>query len=119
MLAHIQDFGVTLAIAVLIGVGKGLRTIFMALVIPTHVPLSRLPGASGIQLLTSGIVSLTLGPVVGWIRDVTSDYAVMLHCLNIFTYLTVISWSSEICYVKRKSRETEEEKQTSNKPLNI
>ncbi|XP_017792640.1 PREDICTED: uncharacterized protein LOC108574542 [Habropoda laboriosa] len=109
VLAHVQDFGVILAVAVLIGAGKALRTIFMALVIPTHVPLSRLPGATGIQLLTSGIISLTLGPVVGWIRDITANYAIMLHCLNIFTYLTVISWSLEICFTKREAKKIAEE----------
>ncbi|XP_017765310.1 PREDICTED: uncharacterized protein LOC108554513 isoform X1 [Eufriesea mexicana] len=114
VLAHVQDFSVTLAIAILIGAGKALRTIFMALVIPTHVPLSRLPGATGIQLLTSGIVALALGPLVGWIRDTTSDYAVMLHCLNIFTYLTVISWTIEICFMKWKSKKIAQEKEVSN-----
>ncbi|CAK9826588.1 Monocarboxylate transporter 13 [Anthophora retusa] len=104
VLAHIQNFGVVLAVAVLIGAGKALRTIFMALVIPTHVPLSRLPGATGIQLLTSGIISLTLGPVVGWIRDITTNYGIMLHCLNILTYLTAISWSLEICITKRRAK---------------
>lgn len=52
-------------VAVIIGFGKGLRTVFMALVIPTHVPLHKLPGATGIQLITAGIVYLVLGPVVG------------------------------------------------------
>lgn len=51
--------------AVIIGLGKGLRTVFMALVIPTYVPLEKLPGATGIQLVTAGIVYLSLGPVVG------------------------------------------------------
>ncbi|XP_071864045.1 uncharacterized protein isoform X1 [Bombus fervidus] len=109
VLAHVQNFGVTLAVVVLIGVGKALRTIFMALAIPNHVPLSRLPAATGIQLLTSGIVSLTLGPIVGWIRDVTLNYAIMLHVLNIFTYLTAISWWLEIYFTKRKSTRAEEE----------
>ena len=54
-----------MVVAVIIGFGKGLRTVFMALVIPTYVPLEKLPGATGIQLLTAGIVYLTLGPVVG------------------------------------------------------
>jgi hypothetical protein len=56
---------VTLIVAVMIGFGKGFRTVFMALVIPTHVPLHKLPGATGIQLLTAGIVYLVMGPVVG------------------------------------------------------
>ena len=119
VLAHVGDFGVTLAVSVLIGMGKALRTIFMALVIPSHVPLSRLPGATGLQLLTAGIVALTLGPVVGWIRDSTSNYSTMLHFLNIFTFSTVISWSLEINITKRKSRSVIEKKETLKKLLHI
>ncbi|XP_068628093.1 uncharacterized protein [Battus philenor] len=94
VLAYWQNYSVVLLVAVIIGFGKGLRTVFMALVIPTHVPLHKLPGATGIQLLTSGIVYLTMGPIVGWIKDNTST-AVTLHCLNIFTWLTAISWGLE------------------------
>ncbi|KAK2585103.1 hypothetical protein KPH14_008615 [Odynerus spinipes] len=103
VLAHVQDFGISMAVAILIGAGKALRTIFMALVIPSHVPLSRLPAATGLQLLVSGIVFLTLGPVVGWIRDST-NYTIMLHFLNIFTYLTAISWITEDCLRKRQRK---------------
>ncbi|XP_043262141.1 uncharacterized protein LOC122402966 [Colletes gigas] len=113
VLAHTRDFGIIIAVAVLIGFGKALRTIFMALVIPGHVPLSRLPGATGIQLLTSGIISFSLGPLVGWIRDITSNYAILLHSLNVFTFLTVISWSLEMYFTKRKSKKNE----TQNRPL--
>lgn len=65
VLAYCQTYSVVLLVAVMIGFGKGLRTVFMALVIPTHVPLHKLPGATGIQLLTAGVAYLTLGPFVG------------------------------------------------------
>lgn len=48
-----------------IGLGKGLRTVFMALVIPSYVPLHRLPAASGLQLISAGIFYFFMGPVVG------------------------------------------------------
>lgn len=86
------------------GTGKAMRTIFMALVIPTHVPLSRLAAASGLQLVTSGLVFVCVGPIVGWLRDSLGDYAVTLHCLNIFTYMTVISWTIESWCSKRRKR---------------
>lgn len=37
----------------------------MALVIPSYVPLQRLPAASGLQLATSGLLFIILGPIVG------------------------------------------------------
>jgi len=48
-----------------IGLNKGLRTVFMALVIPSYIPLDRLPAATGLQLMFSGIFYLVMGPVVG------------------------------------------------------
>lgn len=48
-----------------IGLGKGLRTVFMALVIPSYVPLHRLPAASGLQLIFAGIFYFFAGPFVG------------------------------------------------------
>lgn len=65
VLAHCQSYYAMLSVAVIIGFGKGLRTVFVALVLPTYVPLHKLPGATGIQLLSAGIAFLALGPVVG------------------------------------------------------
>ncbi|XP_053682173.1 uncharacterized protein LOC128732803 [Sabethes cyaneus] len=95
VIAHFHSYPVVLTAAGWIGFNKGLRTVFMALAIPSHVPLDRLPGATGIQLLFSGLFSLIVGPVVGFIRDQT-NYTVTLHCLNITTFVTALSWGLEM-----------------------
>uniref|UniRef100_A0A1E1WP46 Major facilitator superfamily (MFS) profile domain-containing protein n=2 Tax=Pectinophora gossypiella TaxID=13191 RepID=A0A1E1WP46_PECGO len=107
VLAYCQTYSVVLLVAVIIGFGKGLRTVFMALVIPTHVPLQKLPGATGIQLLTAGVAYLALGPVVGWIKDNAST-ALTLHCLNIFTWLTALSWGLEKYITARRRTKSDE-----------
>ncbi|XP_041973361.1 uncharacterized protein LOC121729039 [Aricia agestis] len=109
VLSICQDYSIVLLVAVMIGFGKGLRTVFMALVIPTHVPLHKLPGATGIQLITAGMVYLSLGPVVGWIKDSAST-AVTLHCLNIFTWLTAISWGLEKYFSRKHAKDNTESK---------
>ncbi|XP_055614342.1 uncharacterized protein LOC129760709 [Uranotaenia lowii] len=107
VLAHWHTFPVVIAVACWIGFNKGLRTVFMALAIPSHVPLDRLPGATGIQLMFSGLFYLIVGPVVGFIRDRT-NYTITLHCLNIATYTTAIFWIIEMYYLGcRKSRSHE------------
>ncbi|XP_044738723.1 monocarboxylate transporter 2-like isoform X2 [Chrysoperla carnea] len=90
-----KSYSVSLPIAALIGFGKGIRTIFMALVIPSHVPLTRLPAATGLQLLAGGFTALALGPIVGLIRDKTQNYTLTLHFLNILTFAITISWTIE------------------------
>ncbi|XP_012268259.2 uncharacterized protein LOC105693129 [Athalia rosae] len=104
VLAHYHTYEMTLALSVWIGIGKAFKTVFMALVIPTHVPLSRLPAASGLQLLCSGIIYSTLGPMIGMVRDITKDYAIMLHFLNIFTFGTAIAWFTEEYFTSRRKK---------------
>jgi hypothetical protein len=65
VLAHFHTFHFALGVSLWIGFNKGLRTVFMALCIPSHVPLDRLPSASGLHLLFSGIFYIFIGPVVG------------------------------------------------------
>lgn len=105
ILVHFQSYSIGLLVAVIIGFGKGLRTIFMALVIPSYVSLERLPAASGLQLTTSGLLFLFLGPVVGWIRDLADNYVITLHILNLMTYTTVIGWTVHDFLTKRKQKQ--------------
>ncbi|XP_060531830.1 uncharacterized protein LOC132705324 isoform X2 [Cylas formicarius] len=104
ILVHTQTYYWSLLVAIIIGAGKGLRTIFIALVIPSYVPLEKLPAASGLQLATSGLLFILLGPVVGWIREAVNNYVITLHLLNICTYATAIAWIAEdFCSRKKKS----------------
>ncbi|XP_044728016.1 uncharacterized protein LOC123291701 isoform X2 [Chrysoperla carnea] len=99
-----KSYLISLPIAALIGFGKGLRTIFMALAIPSHVPLTRLPAATGLQLLAGGCMSLILGPVVGWIRDSTEDYTLTLHLINVFVFATTASWTIEKLIMRHRNK---------------
>lgn len=47
------------------GLAKGIRTVYMILVIPSHVSIEKLGSASGIRMVSNGIVLLVLGPAVG------------------------------------------------------
>ncbi|CAH1175768.1 unnamed protein product [Phaedon cochleariae] len=104
ILVHTQTYTLGMFVAVVIGSGKALRTIFMILVIPSHVPLERLPAAYGLQFAVSGITFIVLGPVVGWIREQVGSYVYTLHILNILTYLTAISWTIDSWMTKRKKK---------------
>ncbi|KAH0557789.1 hypothetical protein KQX54_011725, partial [Cotesia glomerata] len=100
ILAHVTSYEVILSIGVLIGFGKALRTIFMALVVPEHVPLERLPAASGLQLIISGLLSLILGPIIGLLKDILGNYSSLLHIINIISYLTIFAWIAEMLFRK-------------------
>lgn len=54
-----------LIIAVGLGAAKGIRSVYMTLVIPTYVSIDKLPNASGIQMIANGIILLSAGPMLG------------------------------------------------------
>ncbi|XP_017050766.1 uncharacterized protein LOC108094609 [Drosophila ficusphila] len=94
VVACTRSYSMILGSFVWIGLCKGVRTIFWPLIIPGYVPLNRLPGASGLQLLISGLFTLIGGPFVGLVRD-RYNYSVTLHCLNMMSFLAAASWSLE------------------------
>lgn len=54
-----------LCVCIAMGLAKGVRTVYMSLVIPTHVPIERLAAASGLQMVMNGAVLIIFGPIVG------------------------------------------------------
>ncbi|KAH8387273.1 hypothetical protein KR093_006024 [Drosophila rubida] len=95
-LSMTSNFYVMAAIFLWLGLNKAFRTVFWSLIIPSHVPLKRLPAAAGLQLLMSGIFSMAFGPVIGLIRDNTS-YAFTLNCLNALCITAIALWYLEDC----------------------
>ncbi|VVC91673.1 unnamed protein product [Leptidea sinapis] len=98
-------------VALAMGITKGVRTVYMNIVIPSYVPLERLPFASGIQMFFNGIVIITIGSLLGRIRDISGSYKAPIMVLNFVTLLTIILWSAEFLYFKfnlTKTRSTNE-----------
>ncbi|XP_025831369.1 monocarboxylate transporter 5-like isoform X2 [Agrilus planipennis] len=100
----VRGYPLLLVSAVGLGVAKGLRTIYMNLVIPAYVPLERLPGASGIQMVTNGVFFILGGPFLGFIKDISGTYRKCVVLMNFLTLLTVVMWSLEIIIVKIRSK---------------
>ena len=94
-----------LYVACCLGIAKGIRSVYMGLVIPSYVPIKRLPAASSIQMMTNGLILIFIGPVVGLIRDITGSYAKSIIFINIFTVLTLTMWIIEMLIVKLIEKE--------------
>jgi len=54
-----------LTVAIGLGAAKGIRSVYMVLVVPSYVPIQKLPNASGIQMLTNGMILMGAGPMLG------------------------------------------------------
>ncbi|XP_030381365.1 uncharacterized protein LOC115629146 isoform X2 [Scaptodrosophila lebanonensis] len=88
------SFEVTIAAFLVIGFGKGFRTIFSPLIIPSYVPLRRLPAASGLQLIFNTVFSFAMGPILGIITDAHS-YSATIHVINGLTAVALLLWLLE------------------------
>lgn len=100
-----RNYTEMIVVAFLLGVAKGVRTVYMGLVIPSYIPIKRLPAASSIQMMTNGIILMTIGPLVGLIRDLSGSYSKSILFINAFTIVTLLMWAVEMIYVRRKARE--------------
>nr|CAD7575665.1 unnamed protein product [Timema californicum] len=99
-----NTFQSLLVVAVAIGVAKGVRTVYMSLVIPSYVPIERLASASGLQMVGNGIVLMVFGPLIGLLRDVTGSYNLCIVVINVMTALTATMWLVETALTRWRRR---------------
>ncbi|KAL6267707.1 hypothetical protein P5V15_000778 [Pogonomyrmex californicus] len=96
-------FASMLAVAIGLGAAKGIRSVYMTLVVPSYVSIQKLPNASGIQMLTNGMILMSAGPMIGLIRDNTGNYTICIILLNCVTALTLFIWTIEMILIRRKT----------------
>jgi len=99
-----QTFQAVLVVAVALGVSKGVRTVYMTIVIPSYVPIERLPAAAGIQMVVNGILLMAFGPLIGYIRDVSGSYDWCIGFINLLTFITLVMWTLEIIITRCRHR---------------
>ncbi|XP_076765840.1 uncharacterized protein LOC143432822 [Xylocopa sonorina] len=102
----VSGFISMISVAVGLGAAKGIRSVYMSLVIPTYVPINKLANASGIQMIVNGLILLSAGPLLGVMRDSFGTYTSCIIVMNCVTALTVVMWSVEILIVRRKRLQT-------------
>ncbi|XP_063917099.1 monocarboxylate transporter 2-like [Zophobas morio] len=99
-----KNYYVLLVIAFAWGIAKGVRKVYMWLVIPDHVSADKLASAGGIETLANGICILVGGPIMGALRDATGSYVVCIVVMNCVTLVTILMWSAEAVIVKCRGR---------------
>jgi len=99
-----RSFKAVLVVAMALGVSKGVRTVYMTIVIPSYVPIERLPAAAGIQMVVNGILLMAFGPLIGYIRDVSGGYDWCIAFINLLTFVTLVMWITEIIITRCRHR---------------
>ncbi|KAF5305924.1 hypothetical protein FQR65_LT07535 [Abscondita terminalis] len=76
---------VVIATSFLIGLCKGGRAVYQSLVLPEHVSIETLPVATGFMMIFNGVLSLIIGPLIGFIHDYSGTYAYALHAASLLS----------------------------------
>ncbi|XP_058121202.1 monocarboxylate transporter 7 [Anopheles ziemanni] len=76
----------------------------MPLVFSEYLPQERFPSGYGLFMFLQGNITFAIGPLVGYIRDVTGSYTISFHCLTLVMAMCVIPWFFEICYYRLKQK---------------
>ncbi|KAF5305923.1 hypothetical protein FQR65_LT07534 [Abscondita terminalis] len=102
LLMHPSNFITVILIALFVGIGKGVRTVYWTLVLPEYLPLKLLPSASGLHMAINGVILLLGGPFLGLTRDLTGHYVYCIYLTNGVTIFALSLWISEMVYDKVK-----------------
>lgn len=90
-------------VVTVIGLTKGTRAVFQSVVLPKYVSLDKVAAANGINMLFTGFVSLAMGPVIGWIQDVSGSPLYPLHAASILSMSCVLMWILEYIFWEKKT----------------
>lgn len=92
-----------LIVAASLGMAKGIRSVYMNLVVPSYIPLNRLAAASGIQMVGNGVILLSMGSFVGIFHDLFGSYKICILFINFVTFITLVLWTAELIVMKRRN----------------
>lgn len=83
---------------------RAMCVVNQSLSISEYCSQEKLPGALGLNMVIKGIFVITVGQLLGWIRDYFQSYSLCLQTLNILIIIIVIFWVPEIIYKKCKKK---------------
>ncbi|XP_063375385.1 monocarboxylate transporter 9-like [Cydia amplana] len=87
-----------LPLLILTGILGSLRSLLhiaQPILMAEHVPIERYPSAYGLYMLITGALSLSVGPLIGFVRDYTDSYEIAFYVLTICNLCCVVPWTIE------------------------
>ncbi|XP_043267637.1 uncharacterized protein [Venturia canescens] len=107
-----QSKGIFLmAVLVFIGFIRGAVILNINLSVSECCSLKKLPHAYGLFMVSKGLFSLALSPLVGFVRDYSGSYRLCIHASTALITLTFISWTIEFSWKairQKKNRNSNE-----------
>lgn len=99
-LIYSWSYATTVYAAIIVGMARGITNVYWNVVISNTVPIERLSSALGLQMVTGSILLVSMGFLVGLLRDLNGNYVASVIFLNAFSLVTIITWSFEMIWTK-------------------
>ncbi|KAJ8736103.1 hypothetical protein PYW08_006759 [Mythimna loreyi] len=90
----------------ILGSLRSLVHIAQPIVVAEHVPIERYPPAYGLYMLLAGAISLSVGPMIGFVRDYTGSYAIAFNMLTVCNLFCVVPWATEAVIKYRQNKKS-------------
>ncbi|KAJ2948060.1 hypothetical protein O0L34_g9857 [Tuta absoluta] len=88
----------------MIGISRCGHFLLPPLILADYFGSELFPKALGLYLLVTGIMTMTLGPAVGAIRDLTNSYSTAFYIITCCYPIVVLFWIMELIYKRNKHR---------------
>ncbi|CAB3370521.1 Hypothetical predicted protein [Cloeon dipterum] len=93
MQSKLEEFVV---VSVIAGLVRGAAILNLNLVVAEHCCNETLPAALGINMVAKGVVILTIGPLLGWLRDASGSYNLCVHVQSGLLLAASVAWAVEL-----------------------
>jgi hypothetical protein len=101
ILAEQTNYTVLIITCAFFGYFRALTVVNQVLTISESVSPQKLAGALGLNFFFKGISVITIGEILGGIRDLSGSYTISLHTQNILLSLVMIVWIVELTWYKK------------------
>ncbi|XP_014208569.1 uncharacterized protein LOC106639457 [Copidosoma floridanum] len=94
----------TIIMVAAIGAVRSWLFVSQSLVIVEDIRVDQFAAAYGVYAIVSGVISITIGPLTGLVKDWTDSFTVCQIVLVIMNTVFIVPWAVEIIYSKKKTR---------------
>ncbi|XP_069674660.1 monocarboxylate transporter 9-like isoform X3 [Periplaneta americana] len=101
--ASVQGFMAIAIMSGVVGFLKGAIMVNQSLTIAEHCPLERFAAAYSLFMVINALITLSLGPLMGVVRDETNSYPISIHVLSAILFLCVLMWLMEYFWVSYRT----------------
>ncbi|XP_005179500.2 monocarboxylate transporter 9 [Musca domestica] len=97
-LAESVDLTSIIVMSIFTGMTKSATVLNNNLTISGHCKPEKLPGGLGLNMIAKGVLVISVGQLLGWVRDFTKSYVLCLHAQNALLLFVICVWTPEMFY---------------------